>query len=222
MEEIDDTNVWSFSAEGRLRQFRQTYWCTSRTPSYANWPRISVFGIPLERLQTDLNRISQKLKLKGNETVCCDVGDGRVVMRLSPDAAKAMGIDTHYVLPPGNAYRGYVDALMAVLHGEEPEAAVKAWQRCADLHQKVLTDKEKPVRGKRRTGVGELSAVETSAMEAGKGLMRAVCAQPSWEPLLHPAMMRAVEEVLAQAEREAIFRCFPQEAAKDMSRQRAR
>lgn len=217
-ETIDYTNLVGFASQLRLRQFRGTFWCTSQSPGRERWLRASFFGENQEQLQDDLKWLNARFGLSANETLFCIEADGRIIMRLSPHAANALQI--HSVLPAGEAYRGYVDAMMQLFQAEGGLGAdiapiIKAQHLLKQVHEAIIEE----VRGdmshtrkrKKKSAAPETpEANEQRARDAGKGLANLIYFSGAINPSHISDVDAVLERVLNQVEREALYRCFPQ------------
>lgn len=216
-ETVDYTNLVGFASQRRLRQFRGTFWCTSQSPGRERWLRASFFGENQEQLQDDLKWLHARYGLSTNETLFCIEAGGRIIMRLSPHAAKALQI--HSILPPGEAYRGYVDALMQLFQAEGEQGAdiapiIKAQHIQKQVHDAIMEETRGDMAHtrKRRKNPSTLQASDANmqrAQDAGKGLANLICFSGAIGQNQISDVDAALERVLNQAEREAVCRCFP-------------
>lgn len=194
---MSGSNVASFGAGVLQRQLQGTYWCTSRNPERKDWRRASFFGEDAQKMHDNLQALARRQHLPPNEAMLSVEEGGRVVVRLSPHAADRLNIQSTHVLPKGEAYSQYVDALMGALPQEMTQ---DARNDLIFIHGTVRNNynfaAEPPV---------------NSAIHAGKAL-RAVFLNHVHTQGMPPARQeKALESLLFQARHEALYRRFPEE-----------
>ncbi len=191
----DQSNVARFSAAVLERGLKSVYWCTSSAQERKGWRRASFFGDAGD-VNKDVQAMARKYHLGANEIMLSVEQQGRMVLRLSPNAAERIGIEKLHVLPKGEAYGAYVDALMEAARQEASPAS--AGNTFEFLHEQIMHGTK-----------AALPAVEQKAFSAGKAMAAVflkhahACGMPSHKE------DAALEALLTQAEKEAFARSFP-------------
>ncbi len=223
MEGENHSRVLAFNGKRLQKHMRQLYWCTSSSKKTNGWGRVNLFGWHVDALQKQIKGLTETYDLSPTELLFF-VEDGQTILRVSPNVMQKLGVEATHILPPGQQYGRLVDAFMQVytqeaqtLPADELKAEItriNSWTsaRVANTYfrHNIVQDNELVPR---LVADSKQKHMISPVVEEARGLAQQILIQyfTGYKRLetVRENAQTMIESVLAQAENEAMHRCFP-------------